>query len=72
MTQVIEKTPTGKIRVRVDGRECEGCPGSLLATRELGIFVNGGEEFVPLPVVSDLATRRLGVVAVGGQFLSLL
>jgi len=72
MAQVLGKT-NERIRVRLDGgRECEGCPGSLLATGELGIFVDGGNEFVPLPVVSDVETRRLGVLAVNGEFLALI
>jgi hypothetical protein len=71
MTQVLGKM-NEKIRVRLDdGRECEGCPGSLLETRETGIFTEEGE-FIALPVISDLETHKLGVLAVSGEFLALI
>ncbi|HAU07417.1 MAG: hypothetical protein UW46_C0005G0022 [Candidatus Yanofskybacteria bacterium GW2011_GWF1_44_227] len=70
MTQVLGKTPAGKLKVLVDGRECEGCPGSLIATHEPGIFTREGE-FIALPVVSDVETHQLAVPTVDGQFLFL-
>ncbi len=70
MPRVLGKTSNGWIRVEIDGRECVGCPGSLLATREIGIFTSDGQ-FVAVPVASDIMTRQLVLPMVGGQFLTL-
>ena len=70
MARVLGKTADGLIRVEIDGRECVGCPGSLLETREVGIFTREGR-FIPVPVASDIMTGQLVLPIIDGQLLAL-